>query len=316
MKHFLFKSYLSNSSEIIEYGYPDQPASMKKTGRPFPDSLLSLLYFDTSAWDARFQEADRALLKFYETRDAVHLKTVQQLVDDFGAEHPYFEYLRLEWTERLSQAAKPDCDSVLDTVPHKQLRHVPSTLDSMQRQILYLFRTVLDADAAPETGASRLRAYAEAASLHRFAFRPLNIDFELLDGGFTEVLYPQSMYDLIEFALRICIREKLPMRVCKNCGKYFALTAHGNTEYCGRVFDEKGRTCKDVGAMRQYAQTHADDELFKLYRREYKRRFAWIRAGKIAPEAFSDWSETARRMKAKCDAGELAEEDFLRWLGR
>lgn len=66
----------------------------------------------------------------------------------------------------------------------------------------------------------------------------------------------------------------------------------------------------------QFMQVHASDELLKIYRREYKRRFAWIRAGKITPEAFSDWSETARRMKAKCDAGELAEEDFLRWLGR
>ena len=35
-----------------------------------------------------------------------------------------------------------------------------------------------------------------------------------------------------------------------------------------------GRTCKEVGAMRQYVQSHAQDELLKIYRREYKRRFA------------------------------------------
>ena len=27
-------------------------------------------------------------------------------------------------------------------------------------------------------------------------------------------------------------------------------------------------------------QSHAQDELLKIYRREYKHRFAWIRAGK------------------------------------
>ena len=37
--------------------------------------------------------------------------------------------------------------------------------------------------------------------------------------------------------------------------------------------------------MRQYVQSHAQDELLKIYRREYKRRFAWIRAGKISQEA-------------------------------
>lgn len=34
-------------------------------------------------------------------------------------------------------------------------------------------------------------------------------------------------------------------------------------------------------------QSHAQDELLKIYRREYKRRFAWIRAGKISQETFS-----------------------------
>lgn len=61
---------------------------------------------------------------------------------------------------------------------------------------------------------------------------------------------------------------------------------------------------------------HAQDESLKIYRRKYKRRFAWIRAKKISPDAFSDWSEIASRMKAKCDAGEITKKDFLRWLGQ
>ena len=49
------------------------------------------------------------------------------------------------------------------------------------------------------------------------------------------------------------------------------------------------RTCKEVGAMRQYMQSHAQDELLKIYRREYKRRFAWIRADKISQMEFAKW---------------------------
>lgn len=82
------------------------------------------------------------------------------------------------------------------------------------------------------------------------------------------------------------------MRLTKNFhahlqswGRYFALTVHGSTEYCGRVFDSRGRTCKEVGAMRQYVQSHAQDELLKIYRREYMRRFAWIRVGKNLAES-------------------------------
>ena len=68
--------------------------------------------------------------------------------------------------------------------------------------------------------------------------------------------------------------------------------------------------------MRQYVQSHAQDELLKIYRREYMRRFAWIRAGKISQEAFSAWSREAQREKEKCGAGEISTDEFTRWLKR
>jgi hypothetical protein len=54
--------------------------------------------------------------------------------------------------------------------------------------------------------------------------------------------------------------------------------------------------------------------VFKVYRREYKRRFAWIKAGRITDEAFYAWSEKAREMKKKCDCEVISLEEFKRWL--
>ena len=104
------------------------------------------------------------------------------------------------------------------------------------------------------------------------------------------------------------------MRTCSNCGKYFAVTGRATTEYCDRVFDEKGRTCKDVGAIVQWTRSKQDDEIFKAYRREYKKRFAWIKAGRISDEDFYAWSEKAREQKKKCDKGLITLEEFQRWL--
>ena len=56
------------------------------------------------------------------------------------------------------------------------------------------------------------------------------------------------VYDLIDYHLRECIKREVKMRVCKNCGRYFALTGRTNTENVSRPFDEKGRTCREVGA--------------------------------------------------------------------
>ena len=68
--------------------------------------------------------------------------------------------------------------------------------------------------------------------------------------------------------------------------------------------------------MRQYLQSHAQDELLKNYRREYKHRFDWIRAGRISQEAFSAWSREAQREKEKCGAGEISMDEFTQWLKR
>ena len=93
----------------------------------------------------------------------------------------------------------------------------------------------------------------------------------------------------------------------QNLSKYFALTVHGSTEYCGRVFDSRGRTCKEVGAMRQYMQSHAQDELLKIYRREYKRA-SHGSAGKISQEAFS--AGMKHRGKRRNENGKISQREF------
>ena len=61
--------------------------------------------------------------------------------------------------------------------------------------------------------------------------------------------------------------------------------------------------------MRQYVQSHAQDELLKSYRREYMRRFAWIRVGKIQQKVCSARSKEAQKEKEKYESGQdLTEE--------
>ena len=153
--------------------------------------------------------------------------------------------------------------------------------------------------------------------MQKFDFQPMKISFEFVEEKqFAEVLYPQNMYDLIDFSLRECIRQRIAMRTCKNCGRYFALTVHGSTEYCSRVFDSRGRTCKEVGAMRQYVQSHAQDELLKIYRREYMRRFAWIRVEKFSRKHVPRGVRKRRRKKRSARAAKISQRKFVQWLKR
>jgi transposase-like protein len=46
----------------------------------------------------------------------------------------------------------------------------------------------------------------------------------------AEVLRPKDVHEIVEFLLRACVRREQRFRVCKNCGKNFALSGYTNTE--------------------------------------------------------------------------------------
>ena len=100
----------------------------------------------------------------------------------------------------------------------------------------------------------------------------------------------------------------------QNCGRYFAQTGRVSAEYCDRTPLDGQSSCRSMGAFQQWTLKQADDPVFKVYRREYKRRFAWIKAGRISDSEFYAWSEQAREQKKKCDEGVITEEQFQRWL--
>ena len=76
----------------------------------------------------------------------------------------------------------------------------------------------------------------------------------------------------------------------------------------------RARRCREIGAFRQWTKKQTDDPIFKAYRKEYKKRFAWIKAGRITDEQFYAWSEKAREEKKKCDREIISLEEFQQWL--
>lgn len=77
--------------------------------------------------------------------------------------------------------------------------------------------------------------------------------------------------------------------------------------------DQKGHTCKHTGPFGTWAQKN-DGELFRAYRLEYKRRFAWIKAGRITADDFYAWSRVSREKRKECSAGKISLEEYIAWL--
>lgn len=74
------------------------------------------------------------------------------------------------------------------------------------------------------------------------------------------------------------------------------------------------KVCREIGAIKQWTKKQSDDPVFKIYRREYKKRFARIKGGNLDGDDFKVWSRKAREEKKKCDSGTITLEEFKQWL--
>ena len=316
MSNFIFKTYIADGREYYEYT-ADGEQTIKKDF-PFPESLMSLLYMDIWELEPITKKMDKALRTFYQSKEQTDLHDVVTGLNELAPKHVYFELLRLSWLEKLDAVDSTAPRDYLDLLPHKKISHLCSNIDTMQEQIKGLIARALDVDGEKKSVSEKMVEYYNAEgndTLNTFQFQPQPMSFEVVDKKvFAEVLYPNDIYDLIDFHVRECVKREVKMRVCKNCLRYFAVTRKASTEYCDRVCDSKGRTCREIGAINTWTQSKRDDEVFKEYRREYKKRFARINAGKLTKSAFYAWSEEARRKKEHCDSGVITAEEFSRWL--
>lgn len=318
MPDYIFKTYIDGGREYYEYtDAADREQTIKKDF-PFSESLMELLYMDTQELEAITKKMDKALLAFYQSGAKDDLQVVAAGLDELASRHVYFELLRLDWLERLDMVDSTAPGDFQDLLPHKKISHLCSSIDTMQKQIKGLITQTLDMDGEKKSVSEKMVTYYNAEggdTLNTFQFQPQTMNFEVIDHKiFTEVLYPRDIYDLIDFHVRECVKREVKMRVCKNCLRYFAVTGKASTEYCDRVCDSKGRTCREIGAINTWTQRKQGDEVFKEYRREYKKRFARINAGKLTKSAFYAWSEEARKKKEDCDSGVISPEEFSRWL--
>ena len=235
------------------------------------------------------------------------------------SQHIYLELLYVRWYDRFSRMGVfSDRGSPEDQQMLEELKALPELLPQYQKQVERFFDLVLDVDGAgrdPQQQASQQYLYDAPRDPELFAFRPIPLGFEPVEPGrCSPVLYSGSVRDMIDYALRSCVERGITVRRCKNCGRWFPQTGRVSAEYCERPVAKGQQTCREAGAFQQWTKKQSDDPVFKAYRKDYKKRFAWIKAGRISDTDFYAWSEQAREMKKKCDRDIITLEEYVEWL--
>lgn len=314
------KMYFSEKRELFQCdasGIQGVPSVDREF--PFLESLLTFLEMDCGELTPILQRiADRwsRLIAEFD-RDAGTEAMVE--LGQLKSRHIYLELLYVRWYDRFSRMGiYGDRGSAEDEQMLAELRDLPEQLLLYQKQVQRFFDLVLDVDSAgrdPQQQAAKNYLHDSPRDPSLFRFRPIPLSFEPVEPGrCSPVLYSASIPDMIDYSLRSCVERGITVRRCKNCGRYFPQTGRVSAEYCERPVPRGQQTCREAGAFQQWTKKQSEDPVFKAYRKEYKKRFAWIKAGRISDTDFYAWSEQAREMKKKCDRDVITLEEYVEWL--
>ena len=312
------KMYFSGDKEFFEYdsfgmqGYPVEPKVF-----PFLESLLSFRELESEEYVSVLERISDNWEKWITKDDSEAITTVMMNLGELKERHIYFQLLYTRCHNRSSNLKRERGDAE-DQQILTELRDVAAQLPQYQKQIQRFFELVLDVDQAgrdPQKQAWSNYYHNEPKDPGLFKFRPIPVSFEPTEEGrCSPVLYSASILDMIDYSLRTCVERDITVRRCKNCGRWFPQMVRVSAEYCERPVPKGEQVCREIGAFKQWTKKQSDDPIFKAYRKEYKRRFAWIKAGHITDEAFYAWSEKAREEKKKCDRGIITLDEFKQWL--
>ena len=310
------KIYFPGRHEVIESdAFGTQGAPSQRKVFPFLESLLSFTELDTG----KVAVALRCISADLESLDRERVTSAMVRLGALAEMHSFFRVLYAKWFYLHSVGfgnTEAAVSGALD-----ELRSLPEELPLYQKQIQRFFALILDIDKAGREPSRQVMRYYhfdqpdQPSDPELFPFRLLTTRFEPVDGdACAPVLYANTVADMISYSLQTCVERSITVRRCKNCGRYFAQTGRVSAEYCDRTPLDGQSSCRAMGAFQQWTLKQADAPVFKVYRREYKRRFAWIKAGRITDQQFYDWSERARAEKDKCEQSLISQKELETWL--
>jgi len=306
-----YKLHFTNDSELFEYdpwGYRGAAATQLRL--PYQESLLSFLEMLPDEWTVPLTEITADWDRYFTAGDGTSANQAMQKMGDLASRHIYFRLPYLVWFSRkTAEELRPEMT--------EELRRLPEQLSAYQKQAQYFIERILDFDQVGRNAQKNLCANYirnEPKDPALFRFEPISTVLEPVDEDTCgAVLHPSTIRDVIDFSLRDFVTRGTPVRRCKNCGRYFPLIVRVSAEYCERP-TASGKLCRGTASALKWTEERRGNKIFREYRREYKRRFAWIKAGKIEPDAFYAWSEKAREKKAECDEEIITLEEYREWM--
>jgi len=123
-----------------------------------------------------------------------------------------------------------------------------------------------------------------------------------------------TIEDLYRFEFIKMIEHEIYIKQCKNCERFFIPIRRVDAEYCNRIYNDTGRRCNEIGAMLRYEKKVAENPIWEVYKKAYRRLNSRTRNKKMTQTEFMVWSDEAGHKRDECLAGNLEFDEFVTWL--
>ena len=130
---------------------------------------------------------------------------------------------------------------------------------------------------------------------------------------YTSEKLSNILYVVLE---QIVQAPNLPIKQCQNCGKYFIPSSRQDEVYC-EFLDEKGKTCKEKGALETYKKNLENVPALLEYRRSYQKKIMIVsrnKDNKQLKKDFDKWKKEAQSKIKLFKQGKLEEEKLYNWM--
>ena len=107
-----------------------------------------------------------------------------------------------------------------------------------------------------------------------------------------------------------------PIKKCQNCGMYFIPSSRLDEIYCDYP-KEKGKTCREQGAVQAYNERLKQNKALAEYRRLYQLKSMAVgrnKDNKQMKKEFDKWKKVAKDRVNKLKHGILTEDEVYEWL--
>lgn len=129
--------------------------------------------------------------------------------------------------------------------------------------------------------ADKINGYLYYAASKHLAGKKYSVskNFCVKSGEVIDTYRISNPIDLINLEIMYAIMNDMTILKCGSCGKYFVSNS-SIAQYCDRVSAD-GRTCKQVGAKKQFVEKMKTDDVLLLYERTYQATY--YKGRKLSP---------------------------------